>query len=97
MRREIYIVSAAIVDANGTYNALSGYPKTFDSRTFPSVTDPAETARLRAYADWHTVLGAMYPREDRQLQTAAITRLSDGIQIERAIIGALAPTADPEE
>ena len=32
MKREIYLVLAYVVDANGTFNNLSGYPKTFDSK-----------------------------------------------------------------
>ena len=31
MKREIYEVYAKVVDANGAYNTLSGYPKVFDS------------------------------------------------------------------
>ena len=34
MNREIYEVYAKIVDANGTYNTLSGYPKVFDSKNY---------------------------------------------------------------
>ena len=45
MRREIYEVYAKVVDANGTYNNLSGYPKSFDSRSYNN--DP-EKALIRA-------------------------------------------------
>ena len=34
MKRAIFEVYAKVVDANGTYNTLSGYPKAFDSRSY---------------------------------------------------------------
>lgn len=34
MARQIFIVSAFIVDANGTFNFLQDYPKKFDSRNY---------------------------------------------------------------
>lgn len=34
MRRAIFEVYAKVVDANGSYNTLSGYPKVFDSRHY---------------------------------------------------------------
>ena len=34
MIRTIYEVYAKVVDANGAYNILTGYPKTFDSRSY---------------------------------------------------------------
>ena len=38
-KREIYEVYAKIVDANGAYNTLNGYPKAFDSRNYPITAD----------------------------------------------------------
>lgn len=34
MQRAIFEVYAKVVDANGSYNTLSGYPKVFDSRHY---------------------------------------------------------------
>ena len=93
MKREIYKVYAEIVDANGTQSALTGYPKNFDSKNYDN---DIGKARLRAYGEWHEALGAMSKRDDRQLQTAMIVRLSDGLQIEKATIGAIADLPDPE-
>lgn len=93
MTREIYKVYAEIVDANGTQNPLKDYPKNFDSKTYNNDT---EKARQRAYGEWHDALGAMYKRDDRQLQVAYIVRLSDGLQIEKGAIGAIADLPDPE-
>ena len=87
MQREIYEVDAKIIDANGNYNTLDGYPKKFDSHTY---SDDIEKARQRAYGEWHDCLGAMCKRDDRQLQLAYILRVSDGIVIESTRIGMIA-------
>lgn len=87
MMREIYEVYAKVVDANGTYNTLTGYPKAFDSKNYDN---DVNKARIRAYGEWHECLGAMCKRDDRQLQIAMIIRASDGMQIERAAIGQMA-------
>ena len=92
MRREIYIVDATIVDSNGTYNHLSGYPKTFDSRTYNN--DCAKT-RLRAEGDAAETYGAMCKRDDRQLQTV-ILMTADGGVLDRKFIGRIADLPDPE-
>lgn len=86
MPREIYQVSAMIVDANGTFNNLSGYPKAFDSKTNDN---SPEKAYNRACSDWHEVIGAMYKRDDRKLQEAFVVRLSDGVMVQGAVIGSL--------
>ena len=91
--RALYLVYACIVDANGTFNTLSGYPKTFDSNNYSGDT---EKARQRAYGDYHEALGAMCKRDDRMEQIAMIIDVASGIQIEVSRIGDLnAP--EPEE
>lgn len=65
MKRRIYEVYAKVVDANGNYNTLSGYPKTFDSHNYE---DNIARAENRAYAEFHNTLGAMYTRDDRLFQ-----------------------------
>lgn len=92
MKREIYEVYAKVIDSTGAYNTLSGYPKTFDSHSY---NDNIEKARLRAYGEFHEVLGAMYKRDDRQQQIAMIIRASDGLQIEKVAIGSVADLPTP--
>ena len=87
MQREIYEVNAKVIDANGNFNTLDGYPKKFDSHSY---NDDIEKARQRAYGEWHDCLGAMCKRDDRQLQLAFILRVSDGIVIESTRIGEIA-------
>lgn len=66
MTRAIYEVYAKVVDANGAYNTLSGYPKVFDSRNYDG--DIAKTLK-RATGEFHDTYGAMCKRDDRQVQT----------------------------
>lgn len=95
MAREIYIVEAHIVDANGTFNFLSGYPKTFDSKNY---NDDVEKARLRAEGDFSEAWGAFCKRDDRMIQTVTLT-LADGYQVDHKSRGAFPvdPEPTPEE
>ena len=47
MQRNIFIVNAYVVDVNGTFNSLSGYPKTFDSRNYNNDIDSFRLSFLR--------------------------------------------------
>lgn len=92
MRREIFEVHAKIVDANGTYNSLSGYPKVYDSRSYGNDIDKT---LQRARGGWHEALEEMSKIDTRQVQEAYIIRVSDGLQIEIEKIGKLAELPDP--
>ena len=93
MKREIYLVEAYIVDANGAFNNLSGYPKSFDSKNYSNDTD---ITRQRAYGEWHNALATMSKIDTRQVQIASIIRISDGLQVALERIGELADLPDPE-
>ena len=67
--RNIFIVSAFIVDSNGTFSYLSGYPKTFDSKNY---SDNVDIAKKRAEGDLSEQWGAMCKRDDRQIQTITL-------------------------
>lgn len=92
MKREIFIVDAAVVDANGTYSKPSGYPKLFDSRSYGN--DIAK-ARRRAEGDAAEAYGAMCKIDTRQLQTV-ILMTADGSVLDRKFIGKVADLPDPE-
>lgn len=81
--RNIFIVNAFIVDSNGTYNVLSGYPKTFDSKNYQ---DDVEKARKRADGDFSEVWGAFCKRDDRMIQTVTLTNVF-GQLLDRKSIG----------
>ena len=94
MKRQIFTVTAQIVDANGTFNPLSGYPKVFDSRHYDN--DIGKT-QLRASGAFAEAYGAMCKADTRQLQTV-ILMTADGFVLEKKSIGAIAdlPDAEPE-
>lgn len=90
MAREIFIVQAHIVDANGTFNFLAGYPKTFDSKNY---SGDIEKTRRRAEGEFSDCWGAMCKRDDRMIQTVTLT-MSDGYQLDKKSMGEF--PADPE-
>ena len=93
MQRQIFVVYASIVDANGSFANLSGYPKTFDSHLYG---DDIDKAQRRAIGDMSETFGAMCKRDDRQLQTVMVMT-ADGFLIEKKSIGRIADLPDPEE
>lgn len=90
--REVYEVYAKIVDANGMYSTLSGYPKTYDSNGYDG---DIEKTRQRAYGGYYECLGAMCKVDSRQIQFAMILEASTGRQIEKQIFGKF-PEPEPE-
>ena len=42
MAKNVFIVSAQIVDSNGAFNFLSGYPKTFNSDSYEGDVNKAQ-------------------------------------------------------
>lgn len=92
MQRQIYIVTATVVDANGTFSNLPNYPKTFDSKNYDNDIDKTQR---RAIGDMSETFGAMCKRDDRQLQTVMVMT-ADGFVIKRESIGQIAELPDPE-
>lgn len=86
MKRQIFLVDAHIVDANGTFNYLDGYPKRFDSKSYDGDIDKAQR---RAIGDASEVFGAMCKQDTRQLQ-AVIVSTADGFVVDKRVIGQLA-------
>lgn len=88
-------MNAWIVDANGTFNILSGYPKKFDSRSYQ---DDEEKAQRRAEGEFSDTWGAFCKRDDRKKQTVTL-ETADGFQLDRKSSGDLVdpePTPEPE-
>lgn len=78
MARQIYIVNAMIVDANGTFNNLDGYPKKFDSKNYG---DDVKKAERRAEGDMSEVWGSMCKVDTRMIQTVTLSTVS-GFQLD---------------
>lgn len=93
MTQEIFVVFAQIVDANGTFNPLTGYPKGFKSTNYDN---DIEKTRQRALGDWHDVMGAFGKRDDRQIQSAFVIQMSNGANISGGQYGKLPELPDPE-
>lgn len=91
MTRQIFIVDAHIVDANGTFNYLDGYPKRFDSKSYNNDIDKAQ---IRAIGDASEAFGAMCKVDTRQLQTVAVMT-ADGFIVDKRTIGKLADVPEP--
>ena len=85
MPRQIYTVDAWVVDANGTFNRLSGYPKNFDSRSY---NYDVEKTQRRAEGDMSETWGAMCKIDTRQVQTVTLSTV-DGFQLEKRTMGQL--------
>ena len=90
MKRQVFEVYAKVVDANGAYNTLSGYPKVFDSRSYDNDID--KTLK-RATGEFCETFGAMCKRDDRQLQMVLLMS-ADGLVIDKKCLGALAELPD---
>ncbi|MBP5423959.1 MAG: hypothetical protein J6Y78_16120 [Paludibacteraceae bacterium] len=67
--RRIYINLAYIVDANGAYHMMDGYPKTFDAKNY---SDDENKAFRRATGDAYEVFGAMRKNDTRKVQTVVV-------------------------
>lgn len=93
MQRDIFEVYAKICDANGTWNTLSGYPKVFDSKNYGN---DIEKTRNKALGECYACLGAMYPRDDRQMQMCMVIDAKAGGLIVLEKIGDIADLPDPE-
>ena len=92
MSRQIFIVNAYIVDANGTFNYISGYPKRFDSNSYGGDIDKAQ---IRAEGDMSDAWADMCKVDTRQISTVTLSTV-DGFQLERKTRGGF-QEPEPEE
>lgn len=92
MKRVIYEVYAKIVDSNGSYNTLNGYPKVFDSRNYDNNTDKCFR---RAQGEFSDTWGAMCKRDDRLLQTV-ILMTPEGFVLDKKTVGSIPEEPDPQ-
>lgn len=92
MARQIFIVNANIVDANGNHSIPSGYPKSFDSKNYQ---DDVDKAQRRAESDFYGLLEDFGKQDTRKLQYATV-ETADGFQIKRDGYGTL-NEPEPEE
>ena len=92
-QRQIFIVVAQVVDANGTWNMLDGYPAKFDSKSYDHDIDKTKS---RASGELGKVWDAMCKADTRQLQSAFVMT-ADGFIVEGPKVrGQLAPVVIPD-
>ena len=77
MARNIFIVDAHIIDANGQFHYLDGYPKPFDSKNYQ---DDVDKALKRADGDASEIWGAMCKVDTRKMQYVNVNSV-DGSQV----------------
>lgn len=82
MTRNIFIVNAMIVDENGTYHNLDGYPKTFDSKNYG---DDIDKALRRADGNMSETWGAMCKVDTRKMQTVTLSTISGDLLSKKAM------------
>ena len=92
MARQIFTVDAHIVDANGSFAYLDGYPKKFDSNSYQNDIDKT---KKRAEGDLSEVWGAMCKRDDRLIQVVTLTDVF-GNMIEKKSMGDFPVDVEPE-
>lgn len=85
MARNIYIVDAFVVDANGTFGRLNDYPKQVDSKNYNGDVDKA---RIRAEGYFAEVWSEICKRDDRKKQTVVLYS-ADGTLIDKKTRGTL--------
>ena len=93
MARQIYLVNAVIVDANGTFNTLDGYPKKFDSRNYQNDIDKTQR---RAEGGFSEAWADMCKVDTRQIQTVTLETV-DGFQLDRKTSGGFKEDPEPNE
>lgn len=103
--RNIFIVNATQVVVSeshpeGMYSVMSGYPKTFDSRTYAAANgDPdgnSEVALVAAKAEYYSRLSANYSGAASRVMATVTLAMANGRNIMSESIGAF-PDMSPEE
>ena len=97
MIRQIYIVNASVVDANGAWSTVEGYPKTFDSKSYIKNhgENAVNIARKRAEGEAADAWSAMCKIDTRQIQLVTVTT-ADGFEVLKYEDGKLAELPDGE-
>lgn len=105
--RNVFIVNASQVVTSdshpeGLYSTVSGYPKTFDSRSYPAAdgnpNGDSDAALRAAKSDYHKQLSDFYKGSANRVLAVVTLEQHDGRQILRESIGAIPDmTPDAEE
>lgn len=80
--RNIFIVDAHIVDANGAFHYMDGYPKTFDSKNY---SDDVDKAKKRAEGDASGQWSAMCKQDTRLIQIVTMSDIFGNVFIRNSM------------
>lgn len=112
MLRELYIVNATQVvtsqqNPQGLFSVVSGYPKTFDSRSYESTEENpngnSEKALAAAKSEYYSRLSAIYVGSETRVMATVTLMTAQGRTILHECIGAfpdmtpIPPEPEPEE
>jgi hypothetical protein len=89
--RNIFRVDAFIIDANGTYQGVEGYPKNYDSKNYQ---DDVDKAYKRADGDAMSVWASFCTQDTRMIQTVTLSDIS-GYQIYKKSMGCFPAVPEP--
>lgn len=90
--RQIFRVDAVIIDVNGAFHTVDGYPKNFDSKNYQ---DDVDKAKKRADGDMSEAWGAMCKQDTRQVQTVILSDMYGNV-LEKKSMGDFAENVQPE-
>ena len=102
--RNIFVVNATQVVTSeshpeGLFSTVSGYPKTFDSRSYNATAQNPDgdiDAALRAAkAEYYNRLGANFAGSQNRVMATVTLEQADGREILRDCVGAF-PVVEPE-
>lgn len=93
LARNIFVVSAWIVDSTGAFHILDSYPKAFDSKSYQNDIDKA---LKRAKGEYHSTIGTLCSRDDRQVQTVTLTDIYGNLLEPPFTIGELAEVQEEQ-
>ena len=94
MARNIFIVNATQVNAQGQYSVVSGFPKSFDSESYDGNTDKA---LRRAKSAFYAQCSTNYATDGKIMQTVTLEQ-ANGQMIMRDSEGRFPePETEPEE
>ena len=102
MARQIFIVNATQVVTSsshpeGLFSVVSGYPKNFDSRSYPvsgSEDGDSDKALAAAKSEYYSRLSATYASDARAMWTVTL-EMANGRTIMHESVGAF-PVIEPE-
>ena len=92
MARNIFVVNATQVNAQGQFSVVSGFPKNFDSDSYEGDTNKA---LRRAKSAFFAQCSTNYATDGKIMQTVTLTQ-ANGQIVMRDSEGAF-PTPEPEQ